>query len=129
MIRPRAILADDHAPLLEAASALLRPYCDIVGIVTDGEMLVEEAMRLRPDVIVADIAMPVMTGIGAIRRLHELEFSPAVVFLTIHAEPEFLDACIAEGALGFVLKSRMKSHLIPAIEAALAGQSYISPDV
>jgi DNA-binding NarL/FixJ family response regulator len=127
--RPRVLLADDHAPLLEAAKALLSSHYDTVGTASDGEMLVQEALRLRPEVIVTDITMRGMSGIDAIRQLRESGFSSRVVILTVHEEEEFLKAAVAEGALGYVIKSQMKSHLVPAIEAALAGRSYISPTV
>ncbi len=126
-MKPRILLADDHPPLLEAASTLLKPRFDLVGIVTDGGMLVSEALRLRPDVIVTDITMPVVTGIDAVIQLRKSWSSAKVVFLTVHSEEEFLKACMAEGASGYVLKSRMKMHLIPAIDAALEGRTYISP--
>jgi DNA-binding NarL/FixJ family response regulator len=125
-MKPRILLADDHPPLLEAVSTLLKPRFDLVGIVTDGAMLVSETLRLRPDAIVTDITMPVMTGIDAVIQLRKSGSSVKVVFLTIHSEEEFLRACIAEGALGYVLKSRMQTHLIPAIDAALEGRTYIS---
>lgn len=128
-MKPRILLADDHPPLLEAASALLKPHFEVVGIVTDGAMLVSEALRLRPDVIVTDITMPVVTGIDAVIQLRKSWSSAKVVFLTVHSEEEFLRACMAEGASGYVLKSRMRTHLIPAIDAALEGWTYISPFV
>ena len=128
-MKPRILLADDHPPLLEAASILLKPHFDLVGIVTDGVTLVSEALRLRPDVIVTDITMPVVTGINAVIQLRKSWPSAKIVFLTVHSEEEFLEACMAEGASGYVLKSRMKSHLITAINAALEGQTYISPFV
>jgi DNA-binding NarL/FixJ family response regulator len=113
--------------LLEATTALLESHFDIVGTVMDGATLVTEALRLRPDVIVADITMPELSGIDAIHRLKESGFSPKVVMLTIHSGKEFLNACIDEGALGYVVKSRMKAHLVAAIQAALIGEYYISP--
>src|ERR1700758_3748197 len=126
-MKTKVLLADDHPPLVEAALAILKPHYDIVGIATDGATLVSEALRLRPDVIVSDITMPVMNGIEAIHRLRTSNSLAKVVFLTVHAEEGFLKACIAEGALGYVLKARMKTQLIPAIEAALEGRSYVSP--
>jgi DNA-binding NarL/FixJ family response regulator len=127
LIRARIVLADDHRHLLEAAAALLEPHFDIVGTATDGAMLVSEALRLRPDVIVTDITMPVLSGIDAIQQLRESDFLPKIVILTIHGEKEFLNACLGEGVLGYVVKSRMKAHLVPAIKAALIGEQYISP--
>ena len=90
-------------------------------------MLVSEALRLFPDVIVADITLPVLSGIDAARQLRDSAPSAKIVFLTVHSEQQFVDACMAEGALGYVLKSHMKAHLIPAIQAALLGQSYVGP--
>jgi DNA-binding NarL/FixJ family response regulator len=127
VIRPRIFLADDHSQLLDAEIALLSPTFDIVGTASDGVSLVTEALRLKPDVIVADITMPVMDGIDAVRKLQKFGSNAKLVFLTIHSQEEFVRACLAEGALGYVWKSCMKSHLIPAINAALEGKPYISP--
>lgn len=127
MIRPRILLADDHSQLIDAEITLLSPVFDIVGTASDGVSLVAEALRLQPAVIVADITMPAMDGIGAARALQESGSTAKVVFLTIHSEEEFVRACLAEGALGYVWKSCMRAHLIPAIYAALEGKPYISP--
>ena len=127
MIRPRVFLADDHLEFLEAEIALLRPYFELVGTASDGVSLVSEAQRLKPDVIVVDITMPVMNGIDAVHRLVESGSSAKFVFLTINAGEEFVNACLAAGARGFVRKSRMKAHLIPAIHAVLEDLPYISP--
>ena len=78
-MKPGLLLADDHPPLLEAAAVLLKPHFDMVGIVTDGAKLVSEALRLRPDVIVTDVTMPVMTGIDAVIRLRKSGSSAKVV--------------------------------------------------
>jgi DNA-binding NarL/FixJ family response regulator len=86
-------------------------------------------MRLDPDVIVADIIMPVVTGIKAACELHEAGCRVKFVFLTVHSEDEFVGACVAEGALEYVVKSRLGTDLIPAIKAALSGQSHISRSV
>ena len=129
MIRPRILLADDHPALLERTAALLKPHFDVVGTTRDGATLVSETLRLCPDVIVVDITMPVLNGIDAARLLREADSVTKVVFLTIHSEEAFINACMAEGALGYVLKTHMKADLIPAIQAALGGESYISPSV
>lgn len=123
--RPCILLADDHRHLLESATTLLTPHFDVVGTASDGRTLVSEALRLKPDVIVADITMPVLSGIDAVQKLRAMGSSARIVFLTIHSEEEFVSACRAEGALGYVLKSKMKAQLIPAIRAALAGEYYI----
>src|ERR1700745_349876 len=126
-MKTTVLLADDHPPLVEAALAILKPHYDIVGMAADGEMLVSEGLRLCPDIIVSDIPLPVFNGIEAIHRLRLSNSQARVVFLTVHAEEEFLKACMATGALGYVLKARMKTQLIPAIEAALEGKCYVSP--
>jgi DNA-binding NarL/FixJ family response regulator len=127
LIRPRVLLADDYPALREATVGLLKTQFDVVGTATDGAALVSEALRLLPDIIVTDITMPVLSGIDAAHQLRESASSAKIVFLTIHPEEQFMKACLAEGALGYVLKSHMRAHLIPAIQAALVGQTYICP--
>lgn len=125
MIRARILLADDHLAVLKATSALLKAKFEIVGNVADGATLVSEAVRLCPDVVVADITLPIVSGIEAAHLLRQSTPSSKIVFLTVHSEQQFVEACMAEGALGYVLKSHMKAHLIPAIQAALVGKIYI----
>ncbi len=123
---PRILLADDHPVLLEAEMALLSPYFDVVGTATDGAALVAESGRLQPDVIVTDISMPILNGIEAAYKLRESGSTAKFVFVTIHSEQEFVEACREAGGFGYVQKSCMKHHLVPAIRAALAGQPYVS---
>ncbi len=127
MVRPRVFLADDHAEFLEAERALLRPYFDLVGTASDGTSLVSEVQRLQPDVVVADISMPGMSGIEAIHMLAESGCTAKFVFLTVHTDEEFVKVCLEQGGRGYVWKTRMKAHLIPAIYAVLEGLPYISP--
>jgi len=129
LTRMRVLLADDHPLLLERVAALLRSSFDVVGTACNGEELISEAMRLHPDVIVADITMPVFTGIEAAHQLREAGSRAKFVFLTVHPEDDFVQACQAEGALGYVVKSHMRTDLVPAINAALSGQSYVSQSV
>ena len=125
MNRPRLLLADDHPAFLEAEMALLSNHFEVVGTATDGRALVAEVRRLSPDLVVADITMPVLNGIDAVCKLRQGGSTARFVFLTVHTEREFVEACIEAGALGYVKKSCMKEHLIPAIKAALAGQPYL----
>ncbi len=124
--RLRVLLADDHPLVLQRVAALLQSTFDVVGVAHDGLEMVDEAMRLNPDIIVADISMPGLDGIEAAHRLREMGAKATMVFLTIHESPEFVEACLAEGALGFVLKTQMKADLIPAINSALSGQCFVS---
>lgn len=125
--RPRILLADDHQAVLQRVAALLQSAFEVVGAAHNGREMVSEALRLHPDVIVADISMPGLSGIEAARELRETGSTAKLVFLTIHSEDEFVNACLAEGALGYVVKGHMKTDLIPAINAALSGHSFISP--
>lgn len=121
----RVLLADDHPAMLKAESALLSPYFDVVGTAADGAALVSEACRLNPEVIVTDISMPILNGIDALHKLREWGSTAKFVFVTVHSAEEFVEACMEAGALGYVRKLYVKHHLVPAIKAVLAGQSYV----
>jgi DNA-binding NarL/FixJ family response regulator len=126
LIRPRVLIADDHPRFADAEVTLLKTSFDVLGTAPDGAALVAEALRLDPDVIVADISLPRLNGVDAVHQIRQAGSRAKIVFLTMHAHEEFVVACLAEGALGYVHKSRMIAHLVPAIQAALAGRSYIS---
>ena len=126
MILPRVLLADDHAGLIKAEFVLLSAHFDVVGTAVDGAALVKEAQRLRPDVIVTDISLPILNGIEAMGKIRESGSRAQFVFLTALREKEFVEACMEAGALGYVQKYRMNQDLMPAMLAALAGQSYVS---
>jgi DNA-binding NarL/FixJ family response regulator len=121
------LLADDHSVMLDRVRGLLSSSFEVVGAVTNGLEMISAGIRLDPDVIVADITMPGLTGIEAAQQLREAGCRARFVFLTIHIEHEFVDACVSQGALGYVVKSHMKTDLIPAIKAALMGRTFISP--
>jgi DNA-binding NarL/FixJ family response regulator len=127
LTRPKVFVADDHPIVLDRVVSLLKPKFDIVGTANNGRDLVTEAERLQPDVIVLDITMPVLNGIEAAHRLREVGSVAKLVYLTVHPQSEFLGACFAEGALGYVIKSRLGTDLIPAIGEALCGHHFISP--
>jgi len=122
----RVLLADDHVIVLDRLGVLLSSTFEVVGAVTNGQELVSAGIRLDPDVIVADITMPELSGIEAAHQLREMGCRARFVFLTIHIEYEFVDACRAVGALGYVVKSHMKTDLIPAIKSALIGRTFLS---
>jgi DNA-binding NarL/FixJ family response regulator len=126
LIRPRVFLADDHPDFLKQETALLQPHFELVGTATDGASVVSEVLRLKPDVIIVDITMPIMTGIDAVHELVRSGSTAKFVFLTIHSSEEYVDACLEKSARGFITKSRMKAHLIPAIYAVLDGLPYVA---
>lgn len=124
--RPRLILADDHEGLLYDLTALLTKEFDVVAVARDGISLVEIATRANPDVIVTDFRMPGITGIAASARLIESGLCRSVVLLTMYADPKLVEEAHRAGILGFVLKAKAGQDLIPAIHAALRGQTYVS---
>jgi DNA-binding NarL/FixJ family response regulator len=127
--RPRVLLADDHLLVAEALKSLLTPEFDLVGVVEDGCALVETAVRLKPDVIVADITMPNLNGIDALVQLRQRGDDVPVVFLTMHRDASFARRALEAGAAGFVLKHSASTELTTALHAALAGKTYLTPQL
>ncbi len=127
MGRAKILLADDHRIVAEGLKELLTPEFELLGLVEDGRALVEEARKLRPDVIVADISMPQLNGIDAIAQLKKNDPGVKVVFLTMHREVAYARRALEAGAFGFVLKHSAPDELVMAIRAALNGQKYITP--
>ncbi len=125
--RARILLADDHALLLDAFRRLLEPAYDIVAAVTDGHALVEAARRLRPDVIVADIGMPRLNGLGACERRPAELPDTRLVFLTVNEDPDVAAEAVRRGAAGFLLKKGAAAELFTALERVLAGHTYLTP--
>jgi DNA-binding NarL/FixJ family response regulator len=123
--KPRVLLVDDHIPFLESVSRFLAAAFDIVGIAGDGREALVLARRLRPDVVVLDVAMPYLNGFQTLEQLRQDGPEPRVVFLTMHQDDEFVAAAINAGAHGYVLKSRMHLDLISAILDALAGRLFV----
>jgi DNA-binding NarL/FixJ family response regulator len=128
-ITPRVVLADDQKEILQSVVLTLGDEFSVVGTAENGAGAVELATRLSPDVVVLDISMPVENGIEAACHLKELGSKARVVFLTVNAEPEFVEAALFAGALGYVLKQSLASDLVPAIWAVMGGASFISPSV
>lgn len=126
-IRPRIILADDHAAMLARVTTLVGSEFDVVATVGDGSLALEAAARLHPELLVLDIAMPGLDGIHTARELRRNGCTAKIVFLTVQEDEDYISAALEAGAHGYVLKSRMQSDLIPAIRQALAGQVFISP--
>jgi DNA-binding NarL/FixJ family response regulator len=118
---PRVLLADDHPALLALTAAALAGECLVVGSVGDGRELLAEAERLQPDVIVLDITMPRLDGIEAARQLRRSHRPARLVFLTVHEDADFARAALDAGGLGYVVKARLASDLLPAMRAAVDG--------
>jgi DNA-binding NarL/FixJ family response regulator len=125
--RPRVLLADDHTILVEAFQKLLAPTCDIVGTVSNGRTLLEAAAKLKPDVIVLDISMPLLNGIEACRQLQPKLPDTRWVFLTVNEDRDLAVEALGLGASGFLVKSSAASELFTAIQMAMEGRRYVTP--
>jgi DNA-binding NarL/FixJ family response regulator len=123
------LLADDHLMVAEALRSLLAAEFDLVGVVEDGAAMIEAARSLQPDVIVADVTMPRLNGIGALVRLRQEGMQVPVVFLTMHRDASFARRALEAGASGFVLKHSASVELVLAIRAALEGKTYLTPQL
>lgn len=126
LMKPRILLADDHPGFPDLEEHVLELEFEVIGKVSNGQALFEEAMRLKPNVIVTDISMPIVNGIEAADRLKESGCESRIVFLTVHADSDFVRRCLSTGAFGYVLKSRIATELVPAVREALAGNIFVS---
>jgi DNA-binding NarL/FixJ family response regulator len=126
---PRLILADDHTVVAEALRQLFVPHFEVVAIVADGRALLDSAPSLKPDVIVVDIAMPLLNGLEASRQLKQRIPGAKIIFLTMNEDPELAKEAMKSGASGYVLKKSAASELLHAIQLALRGKSYVTPQI
>ena len=125
--RTKVLLADDHAIVAEGLATLLKDHFDLLETVGDGSALIDAARKLRPDVIVTDIAMPVLSGLEALRRLKAMRSEAKVIFLTMHADAQLATEAFRAGASGYVLKQSAGEELIAAIQEVLKGRTYLTP--
>ena len=125
--RPRLLLADDHTLIAEACKHLLEPEFEVVGIVENGRALIKQALELKPDIVVLDIAMPRVNGLDAGARIKQLLPATKLVYLTMNMSPEVAAEAFRRGASAYVVKSSAASELITAIQRTLASESYLSP--
>jgi DNA-binding NarL/FixJ family response regulator len=126
-MRARLLLADDHTLLLEGIRLMLEPEFELVGSVEDGQALLTAAKTLKPDVILLDISMPVLNGIDAAHQLRKILPSAKLIFLTMHADADYVTEAFRAGAAGYLLKRSAASELLTAIREVLNGNHYVSP--
>ena len=127
MSRPRVLLADDHRIVAEGLKSILAAEFDLVGVVEDGRAMIEAARTSHPDIIVADITMPLLNGIDALVALRKENLDLPVVFLTMHRDVAYARRALEAGAAGYVLKHAAPEELAQAIRAALNGGTFVSP--
>lgn len=129
MTKPRVLMADDHSILLAGMRKLIEDQCDVVGMVEDGRALLEAADRLKPDLIILDISMPLLNGLDAARQLKKARPDVKLLFLTMHASPRYATEAFKAGGNGYLLKQSAASELPQAIDAILHGNHYLTPSI
>ena len=129
MTRPKILIADDHKMFAQGLAGLLEDEFDLVGIVENGQALLDEVDKVQPDLIIVDISMPVLNGLDAVRRLMQKQSTAKVVFLTMHADTRLLREAFQSGGVGYVLKQSAGEELIFALREVMAGRKYISPTI
>jgi DNA-binding NarL/FixJ family response regulator len=125
-MRPRVLVVDDHAQMLEHAALTLQQEFTVVARLRDVESLLDGWPSARPDVVVIDVSLTGGSGFDAAGRLRAAGCRAAIVFLSVHEEAEFVDAAWEAGGLGYVAKRDVGCALVPAVRAALRGRRYVS---
>ena len=126
-LRARILIADDHAIFAEALRAYLEKTYAVIGAVADGRAMLQEAIRLKPDVVVADVSMPLLNGLDSARRIREQAPKVAFVFLTMLDDANLAAAALELGRVAFVLKCCGGGEVLKAVEETLHGRSYMTP--
>jgi DNA-binding NarL/FixJ family response regulator len=127
MSRVRLLLADDHRMFAQGLQSLLQDEFDLLGIVNNGEDLVEVARQLNPEVIIVDISMPVVNGFDAVRRIKKGGTAAKIIFLTMHDDEALIAEAFRCGGLGYVLKQAAGEELVTAIREVARGNKYVTP--
>ncbi len=126
MKKKRILLADDHRIFTESLKLILESAYEVVGMVEDGYMLVEETARLLPDIIIADISMPKLNGLEAVRQIKKMGIGSKIIILTMHPDVTYASKAFEAGALGYVLKHSAHTELLQAVEKVLLGKKFIT---
>jgi DNA-binding NarL/FixJ family response regulator len=124
---PRVLLADDHKIVAQGLESLLKESFTFVGAVSDGRALLDAAVRLKPDVVVTDISMPILNGLDAVRQFRNRGVEAKVVFLTMHADANLAAEAFRAGGSAFLLKQSAGEELVQAIGEILQGRAYLTP--
>lgn len=127
MTKAKILLADDHSLILEGIRKLLESQYQIVGVADNGDALLREAARTKPDLVVLDVSMPILNGIDAAREIRKSQPRVRLIFLSMHSNAVYVRKAMEVGASGYVLKSGASEELLIAIDKACHGQTYFSP--
>jgi DNA-binding NarL/FixJ family response regulator len=122
-------VGDDHALVGEAIRKILEPEFDVVAVAVDGNALVSEAIRLKPDAVLVDISMPLVNGLEAARRIKRELPETKILFLTMHPDLSYIRDAMNLGASGYILKRSAGSELVTALRTVLRGKTYVAPEL
>jgi DNA-binding NarL/FixJ family response regulator len=126
-VKPRVILADDHVMVAQGLGQLISETAVLVAVVSDGRQLVESSRSLRPDIIVSDVTMPVMSGLDAMRQIKADGSNARFIFLTIHTDARLAAQALRAGASGYLLKQAAGDELLEALRTVMDGRTYLTP--
>ncbi len=131
MTSTRIVLADDHTIMRHGLRLVLERQPDfvVIGEANNGREAIDIAIREDPDVLIMDIAMPVLNGIEAAKRIHEERLRTAIVILSMHSDEGYILKALRAGARGYLLKDSAESDLIQAVRSVSAGKAFFSPAV
>ncbi len=127
--RPTIFLADDHSLFCELITESLDDRFDVVGSAHDGQTAVAEVARLKPDVVMLDVFMPLLNGLDAAMRIRESSPSTRIIFLTMCQDAGMANKALKVGALGFLVKTSAASELPEAIWSVLRGERHVTPSI
>ena len=129
MKRTTLLLADDHTMFSTALQKLLEPEYEVIGRVEDGRALVKAALDLKPDLVLVDVGMPLLNGLDAGRELKKLVPKIKIIFLTMNPDPVLANEALRIGASGYLLKNSEGEELLQAVQNALRGVTYVTPQI
>ena len=129
MGRTRILLADDHTMVSAAFQKLLEPYYEVVGSVADGLALLKAAVKLKPDVVLLDVGMPLLNGLDAARELKKSMPSIKLIFLTMNPDSDIASEAFRIGASAYLLKTSQPSELLQAVHDVVRGITYVTPQI
>lgn len=129
MKRTKILIADDHSMVIDGLRGLLEPEYEVVGAVNDGRAVLPEVQKLKPDVVIIDISMPLLNGLDCTRHLRGAGCTAKILILTMHPDATLAQEALAAGASGYLLKSSPGSELKGALRDVLHGRTYLSPAV
>ncbi|MBV8896828.1 MAG: response regulator transcription factor [Acidobacteriaceae bacterium] len=129
MDKPRVLICDDHALIVEGLRSVLADEFDVIGVCANGRDLVDKAEDLQPDAVLVDVSLPVLNGMEAARRIKSISPAIKIVFVTQRSDSEYVQTAFRLGASAYILKQSAAGEVIPALREALAGRYYLTPSL